>query len=79
MQSAEDWAARRKRIRPALFTVRDRGASLSKAKCVRLIIVASARFQNPVQMCLARDDDVVHTPTPISRAAKPFARLRPVQ
>jgi hypothetical protein len=25
-----------KRIRPALFTVRDRGASLSKAKCVRV-------------------------------------------
>jgi hypothetical protein len=24
------------RIRPALFTVRDRGASLSKAKCVRV-------------------------------------------
>ena len=26
----------RQRIRPALFTVRDRGASLSKAKCVRV-------------------------------------------
>jgi hypothetical protein len=26
----------RQRMRPALFTVRDRGASLSKAKCVRV-------------------------------------------
>jgi hypothetical protein len=46
MQSAEDGTAKNM---PALFTVRDRGASLSKAKCVRvsLIIVASVRFQNP--------------------------------
>jgi hypothetical protein len=28
----------RQRIRPALFTVRDRGASLSKAKCVRVLL-----------------------------------------
>jgi hypothetical protein len=33
MQSAEDRAAKNT---PALFTVRDRGASLSKAKCVRV-------------------------------------------
>jgi hypothetical protein len=28
----------RQRMRPALFTVRDRGASLSKAKCVRVAL-----------------------------------------
>jgi hypothetical protein len=33
MLSAED---RGQRIRPALITVHDRGASLSKAKCVRV-------------------------------------------
>ena len=33
MQSAEDWSAKNT---PALFTVRDSGASLSKAKCVRI-------------------------------------------
>ena len=46
-------------MRPALFTVRDRGASLSKAKCV-----ANVRFQNAAQMHLAQDNDVVQTLTP---------------
>ena len=37
----------------------------------RLIIVASVRFQNPAQMCLAQDNDVVHTFTP-DRSDQPF-------
>src|SRR6266481_6269892 len=37
----------------------------------RLIIVASVRFQDPAQMCLAQDNDVVHTFTP-DRSDQPF-------
>src|SRR5258707_3972193 len=37
----------------------------------RPIIVASVRFQNPAQMCLAQDNDVVHTLTP-DRSDQPF-------
>src|SRR5882672_2974399 len=37
----------------------------------RLIIVASVRFQNPAQMCLAQDNDVVDTFTP-DRSDQPF-------
>jgi hypothetical protein len=36
-----------------------------------LIIVASVRFQNPAQMCLAQDNDVVHTFT-TDRSDQPF-------
>src|ERR1700730_9085542 len=39
----------------------------------RLIIVASVRFQNPAQMCLAQDNDVVHTFTP-DRSGHSFDR-----
>jgi hypothetical protein len=39
--------------------------------CPRLIIVASVRFQYPAQMCLAQDNDVVHTFTP-DRSDEPF-------
>src|SRR3984893_5553446 len=39
----------------------------------RLIIVASVRFQNPAQMCLAQDNDVVHTLTP-DRSDQPFGK-----
>src|SRR6266481_428036 len=37
----------------------------------RLIIVASVRSQNPAQMCLVQDNDVVHTFTP-DRSDQPF-------
>src|SRR6266481_446300 len=39
----------------------------------RLIIVASVRFQNPAQMCLAQDNDVVHAFTP-DRSDQPFGK-----
>src|SRR6267154_887221 len=37
----------------------------------RLIIVASVSSQNPAQMCLVQDNDVVHTFTP-DRSDQPF-------
>jgi hypothetical protein len=39
----------------------------------RLIIVASIKFQNPAQTCLAQDNDVVHTFTP-DRSDQPFGK-----
>jgi hypothetical protein len=43
-----------------------------KAKCVRVsFIVASVRFQNPAQMCLAQNNGAVHTFTP-DRSDQPF-------
>ena len=39
--------------------------------CSRLIMVVSIRFQKPAQMCLAQDNDVVHTFTP-DRSDQPF-------
>jgi len=36
-----------------------------------VIVVASVKFQNRAQMCLAQDDDVVHTLTP-DRSDQPF-------
>src|SRR5258708_8808257 len=37
------------------------------------VIVASVRFQNPAQMHLAQDNDVVHTLTP-DRSDQPFGK-----
>jgi hypothetical protein len=52
--------------------VRDRGASLSKGQVrTRLIIVASVRVQNPAEMRLAQNDDVIQTLTP-DRSDQPF-------
>src|ERR1700738_3478983 len=39
----------------------------------RLIIVASVRFQNPAQTCLAQDNDVLHTFSP-DRSDQPFGK-----
>jgi hypothetical protein len=47
------------------FTVRDRGASLSKAKCVRV------RQQNVAQMAFAKYHDMVSA-FPADRADQPF-------
>ena len=40
------------------------------------IIIVGVGFQDPTQMHLAQDDDVVQTltPDPISRSAKPFCQ-----
>src|SRR6266478_10242020 len=37
------------------------------------VVVASVRFQNPAQMCLAQDNDVVQTLTP-DRSDQPFGK-----
>ena len=37
----------------------------------RVVVIASVRFQNLTQMCLAQDNDVVHTVTP-DRSDQPF-------
>jgi hypothetical protein len=42
--------------------------------CSRLIIVVSIRFQNRGQMCLAQDNDVVHTLTP-DRSDQPLDKV----
>ena len=39
----------------------------------RFIAVANVIFQNPTQMCLARDNDVVHTFAP-DRSDQPFGK-----
>ena len=38
-----------------------------------IIIIAGVRFQNSAQMCLAHDNEVVHTFTP-DRADQPFGK-----
>src|ERR1700757_2029851 len=38
-----------------------------------IIIIAGVRFQNSAQMCLAQDNDVVHTFTP-DRSDQPFGK-----
>src|SRR6202043_2925634 len=57
----------RQRIGPALSTVRDRGESLFKDRCVRLIIVIHIRQQDMAKMPLAeclffRGEAQVHRP-----------------
>ena len=36
-----------------------------------VVVIASVRFQNPAQMCLAQDNDMVHTFAP-DRSDQPF-------
>ena len=56
MQSAEDWAA--KNTPCPLYGARHGRILVQGQVRARLIIVASVRFQNPAQMCLAQDNAV---------------------
>src|SRR5882724_4539553 len=60
----------RQRMRPALFTVRDRGASLSKAKCVRVSLIRR-RCASPKTMMWSKHSRRID---PINRSAKPFCQ-----
>src|SRR6266436_6743287 len=71
IQSAEDWAA--KNTPCPLYGPRSRRILVQGQVRARLIIVASVRFQNPAQMCLAQDNDVVHTLTP-DRSDQPLGK-----
>ena len=69
MQSAEDPAA--KNTPCPLYGAQKGEHPYPRLVRPRLTIVASVRLQNPAQMCLAQDNDVVHTFTP-DRADQPF-------
>ena len=69
MKSAQDGA--RTDHTGSLYRARDRRILVKGSVSPDAVVVASVRFQNPAQMCLAKDNDVVHTFTP-DRSDQPF-------
>jgi hypothetical protein len=57
----------------ALYRTRDRRILVKGSMSPDAVVVMSVRFQNPAEMCLAQNDDVIQTLTP-DRSDQPFGK-----
>src|ERR1700682_1702089 len=71
MKSAQDGA--RTDDTGALYRARDRRILVKGSMSPDAVVVMSVRFQNPAEMCLAQNDDVIQTLTP-DRSDQPFGK-----
>src|SRR3981081_3579920 len=71
MKSAQDGA--RTDDTGALYRAGDRRSLVKGSMSPDAVVVMSVRFQNPAEMCLAQNDDVIQTLTP-DRSDQPFGK-----